>query len=456
MGGKLVRDVDYLGVKESLLGSHGIVDLDKAIKAIQFRVGERLIDIDKINNAAKEGLVYVDERGIILEGITEKDEKMSRYKFVPLGYRDKFTGDPICASFMKGSFGWEGIFVGTVEKLIERIMKNYEQWGGTITDEERETVEQFRGTFHLKGFGLSEVLEYNKNIKQSITVGIEGSNMEKLLDIKDRLKKEESRNSVLEDSLRDEIYDRLLIKENWKSSEKDRLGAYIKTIMEKIMYEQSIAKGEHRGNGYILNEDKGKCIFNTGLIDKYGNDIYLIDLDNKNNNLYEKEIRIVDSKVSAMQFGFNKEDVINMPKPIKFYEDKSDLIFDGTISEFDLGDNGRLYHIIEERRIRFPEEYRDVSCDVLAEKIKSAINKAIRLSERDFKYVVPMYNLKMNKIQYLMPLHLGTSIEEPPELTIVVGKNRGLYCVYTVLETDDAYDNARVLCRPDSAWLRLD
>ena len=115
----------------------------------------------------------------------------------------------------------------------------------------------------------------------------------------------------------------------------------------------------------------------------------------------------------------------------------------------------RLNHIIGERRIRFPTEYCETPSDILCEKVKAAIGKALRISERDYKYIVPMYNLKMHKIQYLMPLYLNKSIEDSPELVIVVGESNGFYIVYTILTTDDAYDNARLLCRPDSTWLKL-
>ena len=123
------------------------------------------------------------------------------------------------------------------------------------------------------------------------------------------------------------------------------------------------------------------------------------------------------------------------------------------IDEFDLEDDYRLNHIINERRDRFPEEYANVPSDIICDKIKSAIHKAIKISSRDYKYIVPMYNLKTNKIQYLMPLHLDRSIDEAPELTIVIGERNGFWCVYTILNTDDAYDNARLLCRPDNTWL---
>ena len=65
-----------------------------------------------------------------------------------------------------------------------------------------------------------------------------------------------------------------------------------------------------------------------------------------------------------------------------------------------------------------------------------------------------MYNLKRNRIQYLMPLYFDSSYEEAPELAIVIGRDSGFWCVYTILEVDTAYDNARLIAKPDGTWLK--
>lgn len=460
---------NYVGVKQSLLGLFGLVDVDKGLKAIQFRTGIEVVDIDHVNKSALEGMLYVTDRGKVLDGITEDDKRKARYFFIPIGYKDKFTGFPLCASFMRSGYTWEGVFIGTVGWLVKRIMDNYEQKIGEITKEEREEIEKFNGYFPVKGFGLKEVLENNKKYNVNVKNYLDEGSTSKLEELKENLgstKEEERAEYEIEKTfdkrqndeyitVYDEIYSRLLIKENWRIGDRDRLRYYIKSLVEKIAYEQTREDG-NIGNGYVLSEDRTKCLFNTGLIDEFNNDIYLIDLDNEEPNFSDKNIIMASSKAVITMYGFNKENILNMPKPVKFYEDKGDLIFDGTIDEFDLEDNYRLYHIIQERRGRFPEKYRDVNCDIIGDKIKNSIQKAVRLSERDYKYIVPMYNLKDNKIQYLLPLHLDRSIDEPPELAIVVGENNGFYSVYTILKTEDAYSNARLLCRPDSAWLRGD
>lgn len=468
------------GSKHSLLGYHGQVDPDKALDAIKYRIKEDIIDIKMINEAGTTACLMLDRNGRAYDVIDAESEKFARYKIVPIGYYDRFTDEPLYASFMKTSFGWEGIFVGTAYQLVRRSI---EFSFGSLTKDDHNYLSNFSTKFPLRGNGYKEILEnlskdIGNDIKQSkkefntiadtaiidpkalevFNKVLEGTEdkQEKELEVQEEEVEETTDLSVSafkrRKNLYDDIYNRLLIKENWRISHKNRLGFYLKAIFEKVEYEQKNTSG-NIGNGYILSNDRTKCLVNTGLMDVYNNDIYVIDKTNSEKDFHRKEIVIVSSKAALVDFGFNRQDIKVMPGPIKFYNDKSSLIFSGTIDEFDLEDDYRLNHIINERRSRFPEEYANVPSDIICDKIKSAIHKAIKISSRDYKYIVPMYNLKTNKIQYLMPLHLDRSIDEAPELTIVIGERNEFWCVYTILNTDDAYDNARLLCRPDNTWL---
>ena len=79
-----------------------------------------------------------------------------------------------------------------------------------------------------------------------------------------------------------------MIKENWRISHKNRLGFYLKAIFEKVEYEQKNTSG-NIGNGYILSNDRTKCLVNTGLMDVYNNDIYVIDKTNSEKTSIEKK-----------------------------------------------------------------------------------------------------------------------------------------------------------------------
>lgn len=400
-----------------LLEEHGEVDVEQALRDIEFNIRTK-VDAERVNRESKNKYVYVSEKGIPFRGTDYYTERRAGYKVVYLGYKDN-EGNQICGSFVRVKGNWKGIYVNTLGNIIKSIRDRYIRRFGSMNSKDIEDVEYY--------------------INNAVIEEVENS--------------DNFRNNKF--SLYDEVYNRLLIKEKWRATSRNRLSTYIRSLCEKVANEQK-KTDSLIGNGYVLSEDREKCLFNTGLIDKFNNDIYLADLSNKESNYYKKTIVIVDSKTFLMKRGFIRDTIVNMPKPIKFYKDKSELIFDGTIDDFDLGDSNRLKHIINERRDRFPAKYKDTPCDVLYNSIETAVSKALQLSERDYKYIVPMYNLTLDKIQYLMPLHLEESIENTPDLVMVVGESNGFYYVYTIISVDDAYDNARLISRPDSNWLNVE
>lgn len=476
---------DYInGAKMSLLGMHGDIDIDKAIDSIKFRAKVDVIDISKINNASKKACLMLDRFGRAYNEIDDIASYYAKYKIVPLGYNDKNNGYPLYASFIKGPLGWDGVFTGTLTQLIERAI----EYGNTslLSEADRAYLKDFDTDIEIRGRGYKEII---RNLKEDIASRGKGecekaTAEQKDLKVEQKDKTNEIDNKIkgieglIEDieadnsikvteikepeyvsykstsKLDDDIYDRLLIKENWRISNKNRLRFYLKSVFERVKYCQGQVSG-YVGDGFVLSRDKSKCLVNTGLLDKYCNDIYLLDKTNNESNFHKKDIIIISSKIALVNFGFDKESIMELPNPVRFCSDKSSLIFSGCLDDFDINDEYRLNHIIRERRGRFGDRYKDLTDDVLSDKIRSAIRKSVRIAQRDYKYVVPMYNLEAHKIQYLMPLHFDRSIDEAPELTLVIGEKNGFWCVYTILDTDDAYDNARLLCRPDTNWLTV-
>ena len=467
-GDGLQKEIDFTGCKQSLLGLYGVVELDKAIKAIQMRSGRRVIDIDRINEYSKSGMVYITNEGRVLYEVGREEEKLARYMVVPIGYTDKDTGKQLCASFMTGKFSWEGAYISTIDDLIERAIQNYNGNKEGMSGQEVESIEDilnfFKGDIILEGQGLRGIIEHNCHMKEEIKkISKHIETMNKASLEKENNKSKRTKKSVagikrlthdINIDLYNKIYGILLVKEYWDPTNSHKLGIYLKALIEKVRCEQATNK-TNIGNGYLLTEDKEKCLINIGLMDKFNNDIYIIDLNNKDRNFFRKRIITISSKLDMIKQGFKRENLLCMPRPIRFYGNKSELIFDGDISEFDIEDISRIYHIVHERKARLPNKYQELPSDVLCDKIKSAIVKAVKVSERDYKYIMPMYNLRANKIQYLIPLHMDRSLEEPPELVAVVGENNGIYSIFTTLTIEDAYDNARLICRPDSNWLRI-
>lgn len=262
-------------------------------------------------------------------------------------------------------------------------------------------------------------------------------------------------NQALKVDLSNDIYSRLLIKEDWKYDNHNRILFYLKGILILVDESRKSTHTNLRGNGYLLNNDKSKEIVNTSLIDKYGNYIYIIDHTPYVQQFENKELSLLNNKASLLDWGFELKELRKLPSPVKFVNDRSSYIFNGIIEDFDLDDAHHLKHIVDERRHRFPSKYKHTPSDILSNKVKSAVEQAVMISKTDYKYIVPKYDFSRHKIQFLIPLHLDTAITDKPELVIVVSNIGGIWNINTVLETDSAYDDARLICRPCNSWLRL-
>jgi len=88
-------------------------------------------------------------------------------------------------------------------------------------------------------------------------------------------------------------------------------------------------------------------------------------------------------------------------------------------------------------------------------KIEAALKVAIRKVCWNFKTAIPFYFPTHNKMCMLLPLAL-VSDEETDIALVVEKKDSGNYQGHTILPLDLAYNNARLVCPPNSDWLSPD
>lgn len=419
------------GKPNELFRQYGFIDIDKALDAFKYAAGIDKIDIKKINESSKLGKLYFDEYGVPFDDITDDVERLAKYMVVPTGYKSKDTGYPICASFIYDKITqWNGVYINNLSNLVKMFM----QYSSTESEKAINISNEIEPWYDCIGFGYKEVKRIN----------IENDNISSYIgEIGEENEKEEIIN--IDESLLENLYNRLIYKENWEKDRYYQLREYIKRIIQKV--DRDIKNNYI--NGYIVGKNKDIICINSGLMDKYLNDIYLV------RNKAENTITIVDAKVYLVNLGFEMQDIIEMPTTIKFYKDAKELIFSGNIREFDLENTNRLNHIIEERRHRFPEKYRDLKSDVLCSKIRASITTAIKMSEHDYKYFIPMYNFQRDMIQFLVPIYLDNGIDEKPEVVAIIDNINSFYSINTIISLEDAYNNARLICKPDTNWLSL-
>jgi len=232
------------------------------------------------------------------------------------------------------------------------------------------------------------------------------------------------------------------------------LKSFIENTYYRLIHEQK------NGATKIIRNDT-HLLFNTGLLDKYFHDIYIIaELSESPESSVCYNPVMTTSLAKLKDFGgfniagkpINKKNM--MPEKANFFKDISEVVFNNDI-EIDT-DFHQFKHIIEDGRHRFPEKYVNASSSELAGHVDKAISGAKLMALRNYKFIIPQYHPKKNKIQFLMPLYLdGRFNEAAPDLALVLDLDAvsEVYVPETVLPLDAAYQNARLIAKPDNQWL---
>ncbi len=88
----------------------------------------------------------------------------------------------------------------------------------------------------------------------------------------------------------------------------------------------------------------------------------------------------------------------------------------------------------------------------LRNRLEDAIDIARRRVRWNFKTAIPSYYPRANSMSLLLPLCLID--EQHADAALVVQlQESGIYQGQTILTIEQAYTNARLICRPDSDWL---
>lgn len=226
------------------------------------------------------------------------------------------------------------------------------------------------------------------------------------------------------------------------------LKSYLQFELDRLFYEQDVLKYPDR---IIFNKDKSKVLFNTNLIDKFGNDLTIVGTILDISNTYIGELKISPSKKDRREMGF---DPSKEPQTPEFFKDINEIVFHhGWDIDVDME---RCEHIIEDRIERFPEKYRGLTPDDIGQRLRNAISLAKNIAKRNYKFIVPMYYPTKHRIQLLMPIYLETSYSSRPDFALVLTPDDGIYTPETILGLDEVYQDARLVAKPEESWLNPD
>lgn len=228
------------------------------------------------------------------------------------------------------------------------------------------------------------------------------------------------------------------------------LKSYVENIFTRLTKEKN-------GQKLLIDDNKKYALFNLGLLNIFFKPIFLIvEIKENSENLYYANPFILKKRTTLANIGFTIDgkpvSEKQLPEPAQFYDNINEIIFKPEPEFYD-PDDEKLGHIIDERKSRFPEQYQNRSITELAVILDTAIKCSYELAKRNYKLVVPQYRPQEDKIQYLMPIYLGATFNKLPDFALVLGHESGYYKPETILELDDAYQNARLIAKPDNFWL---
>lgn len=183
-------------------------------------------------------------------------------------------------------------------------------------------------------------------------------------------------------------------------------------------------------------------MFNTGLYTVYYEPIFTYFTKNK---IPDRQIWYLDGFYTSYQLSMMG--IVNWPKRANYFNDPSSLVFDTNCDIFP-----QYPHIFGDpvNFLRIPEAERESPNKTML--FDGAVKRAKHMIDANYKTAVPQYY--KGRIQLLIPICLVS--ESIPDLALVVSKNEAgnQYLGHTCLTLDMAYNNARLIARPDSAWLK--
>lgn len=233
-----------------------------------------------------------------------------------------------------------------------------------------------------------------------------------------------------------EMLSYLAAKENWQYRHTESndshpiLRNYINHTFSRIFQEEKIYE----------SNDKEKSCLNTGLVTENQEEIFMIFSKNKNK---DKQPWFLD--------GFFKESdrelivFSELPPLANYFSETSSLLYDTRVHI-----RKNLDHIIDENKQRFPEPFALMKENhQLNIALNGAIDHALRRVQRNYRTAVPQFY--QGGIQLLLPLCMTN--KKTADLALVIYKQNDVYLASTCLTLDMAYNNARLLAKPDSDWL---
>lgn len=246
----------------------------------------------------------------------------------------------------------------------------------------------------------------------------------------------QKRLDVLENILLPERWSFINVKTDARNNKNPILENYIKYTFKRVCQIECEKKE-------ILSTsiDGNFACFNLGLFTKQYERVYfLIKKESKPDDDKDWSFCGFEKESSPSLFCFNE-----LPPKVNFICKVEDLVFD-----INCPIRVNAAHILSnpDNVSRLPDNLQ--SAPNLQTIFEGAVQLAIKKVDANYKTAVPQYY--DGKIQFLLPLSLSGDLEKI-DVVMAISKINGFYRGNTCLTLDMAYNNARLIAKPDTPWL---
>lgn len=209
---------------------------------------------------------------------------------------------------------------------------------------------------------------------------------------------------------------------------------YIEHTFRKVKEEDKIA----------YSADNKYACFNTGLITKNLEEIFALFERNRIPGKQDFFLKCFCRKSESVLLNIFKS---NLPQIANYFQKPEDLLFNPNCTLIP-----QIDHIIKDNKERFPIAMQTCGEGEMRRKLEGAIDEVKRRVRTNYKIAIPQYY--GNRIQLLLPLNL-TPNSPNADLALVVHKiDANTYTARTCLTLKMAYNNARLIVKPQSSWLK--
>lgn len=269
------------------------------------------------------------------------------------------------------------------------------------------------------------------------------------------------------------------LKENWDLNDGNEknyhvLRNYLENTLLHLELEDIKCQVENKKKVIRKN---GKAFFNTGLLNKGLEDLYIVGEDK--NITYKAALlgeltynvianpRVYEKTNSMIKQAFPSND--ELPKMAAYFTGQEPPNFNASLevrpnAKHICHDNldrilpKRIYDKIKEDADAMENWTKKIQMN-----FENAVNQSKKLAARSFRLAVPQFSPETEKIQFLLPICLKFSDTDDevfvsddyslPCCVLVLASEGEIYEGKTVLTLSMAYNNARLIERPGVTWL---